>query len=60
MESHLLRVNEFCERYSVSRATLYRLVQRGDLTIYKIGTASRIKAAEAETWLAGLSRDTSA
>lgn len=54
MQSQLLRVSEFCERYAVSRATFYRLVKRGDLVIYKVGCASRVKLADAEAWLASL------
>ena len=55
MQSQLLRVGEFCERYAVSRATFYRLVKRGDLVIYKVGCASRVKLSDAEAWLASLS-----
>ena len=54
MQSQLLRVSEFCERYAVSRATFYRLVKRGDVVLYKVGCASRIKVADAEAWLASL------
>ena len=56
MLSQLLRVNEFCERYAISRATFYRLVNRGDLVVYKVGNASRVKLSDAEEWLAALSR----
>lgn len=56
MQSQLLRVNEFCERYAISRATFYRLVNRGDLVVYKVGNASRIKLSDAEEWLAALSQ----
>lgn len=54
MQPELMRVNDFCHRYAVSRATLYRLVQRGELSIVKIGSASRIKTADAEAWLTHL------
>lgn len=57
MHSELIRVSDFCRRYSISRATFYRLVQRGELTIVKIGAASRIRSAEAEAWSAALSAD---
>lgn len=58
MQSQLLKVSEFCERYAISRATFYRLVKRGDLVIYKVGCASRVKASDAEAWLASLSDST--
>ena len=50
MAPELLRVKDFCRRYSVSRPTFYRLVQRGELPMFKIGSATRVKAADAEAW----------
>lgn len=54
MSSELLRVSDFCDRFAVSKATFYRIVRRGDLVIYKIGSATRIKVSDAEAWFAAL------
>ena len=56
MSSELLRVSDFCQRYAVSRTTFYRLVQRGELNLVKIGSATRVKRADAEAWIAKLER----
>lgn len=50
MLPQLLSVNEFCEIYAISRTTFYRLVQRGDLTTCKIGSATRIRRCDADAW----------
>lgn len=57
MNSDLIRVRDFCKRYAVSRSTFYRLVQRGQLQIYKIGSATRISKADAEAWVASVRSD---
>lgn len=54
MHSELMRVSDFCKRYSVSRATVYRLVKRRELPICKIGSATRIKASDADAWFRAL------
>lgn len=54
MSSELLRVSDFCDRFAVSKATFYRIVRRGELAIYKIGSATRIKVADADAWFARL------
>jgi excisionase family DNA binding protein len=46
----LLRVNEFCTRYVISRSTFYRLVKRGEIQLFKIGGATRVKIAVAKAW----------
>ena len=48
----LLRIDLAAERLSVSRATLYRMIQRGELPTVRIGTAVRVPAAALERWLA--------
>jgi excisionase family DNA binding protein len=42
------------ERYSISRSQTYRLVAQKQLTIVKMGTASRIRREDAEAWAASL------
>ena len=54
MPNELMTVRAFCERYAVSRTTFYRLVQRGEIAVCKIGTATRIKVADADAWMASL------
>lgn len=57
MQPQFLRVRDFCDRYAVSRATFYRLVRRGDLPLCKVGSASRIKTADAEAWAHALTNE---
>lgn len=54
MQPQFLRVSDFCARYAVSRATFYRLVKRGQVSICKVGSASRVRLADAEAWEASL------
>jgi excisionase family DNA binding protein len=49
----LLRIDAAAERLAVSRATLYRMLQRGEIPTVRIGTAVRIPASALERWLAG-------
>tara|TARA_B100000678_G_scaffold290613_1_gene303995 strand:- start:7068 stop:7268 length:201 start_codon:yes stop_codon:yes gene_type:complete len=53
-EPELITIEQFCERYAVSRSTLYRLVESDDISLIKIGRASRIRLEEAERWARGL------
>ena len=48
----LLRVEVAAERLAVSRATLYRLIQRGELPTIRIGSAVRAPVSAIERWLA--------
>lgn len=47
-----VRVTEVDRYFGVSRATVYRAAQRGELTIYK-NRGSRVKTDEMEKWLSG-------
>lgn len=49
----LLRIDVATERLAVSRATLYRMVQRGEIPTVRIGTAVRVPVSALERWLAG-------
>ena len=40
------------ERLAVSRATLYRMVQRGELPTVRIGSAVRVPVSALDRWLA--------
>ena len=48
----LLRIDAAAERLAISRTTLYRMVQRGELPIIHIGSAIRVPVASLERWLA--------
>jgi len=47
----LLRVDEVADRLAVSRATAYRLIQRGALPIIHIGASVRIPADALDRWI---------
>jgi excisionase family DNA binding protein len=46
-----IRIREFCEQYSLSRSTAYRLFERGELTPIKKGGAVLLSVADIEAWL---------
>ena len=48
----LLRIDVAAERLAVSRATLYRMVQRGELPTVRIGSAVRVPVSALDRWLA--------
>jgi excisionase family DNA binding protein len=52
----LYTIREATELLAVSRASLYRFIGSGELQAVKIGTATRIPAAEIDRWLAELPR----
>jgi excisionase family DNA binding protein len=47
----LLRIDAAAERLSISRATLYRMIQRRELSTVRIGSAVRIPVSALELWL---------
>lgn len=53
MES-MLSIPQFCERFSLSRSTVYRLLATGKLRAIKVGKLRRIRGAEADRWLESL------
>lgn len=54
MEWAFLTVNEFCERYRVSRTTFYKERSAGRLRTIKIGRRTLVRIPDAETWAAQL------
>ena len=50
----LLTIAEFCEQFSLSRSTVYRLRDSHAVPHVKIGRATRIRCEDAERWYAGL------
>lgn len=54
-EGLLIRVEEVVRRSSLSKATIYRLVMRGEFPApVKVGRASLWRAADVATWAASL------
>jgi excisionase family DNA binding protein len=49
-----ITLGQFCQRYQVSRSTVYRLAHGGAFTIVKFGRSSRIALDEAEAWAGSL------
>jgi len=47
----LLRIDEVADRLAISRASTYRLIQRGEIPTVHIGSAVRIPADALERWL---------
>lgn len=50
----LLTIQDFVERFRVSRTTTYRLLALGKLQARKVGRRTMIARADAETWLEAL------
>jgi hypothetical protein len=50
MEQEAYRVNEFCQKYAISRASLYREIKAAKLAICKRGRSTLIARVEAERW----------
>jgi excisionase family DNA binding protein len=54
MTQTLLSIPDFCARYRVSRTTVYRQRNAGNLPMFKVGRATRIRVSDAEKWAANL------
>jgi excisionase family DNA binding protein len=54
LQSEFLTIGDFCQRFRVSRSTVYRQVNSGALPIVKIGRASRIPSTAARQWAQNL------
>lgn len=50
----LITIGQFQERYNLSRSSVYRLRDRGEVPHVHIGRAVRIRRADAERWYASL------
>lgn len=55
MEKEAYRIPEFCQRYAISRTSLYKEVTANRLSPFKRGRRTLIARAEAERWFAALS-----
>lgn len=50
----LITVTHFLNRYAISRTEFYRQVNAGRIRLTKLGNASRVARADADSWLASL------
>lgn len=48
--SVLMSIKSFQEKFSVSRSTVYRLKDRGEISFVHVGRAVRIRVDDAERW----------
>jgi excisionase family DNA binding protein len=53
-EAEAYRVSEFCQRYKISRTSLYKEVSEKRLRFIKRGRRTLIARLEAERWFAAL------
>lgn len=54
MTDGFITISEFGETYALSRSSCYRLFQRGEIQIIKIGRSTRIARADAAAWARNL------
>lgn len=54
MMRSLMSISEFEDQYGVSRSTIYRLAQKGQIPLVKIGHATRIPVEDADRWYRNL------
>ncbi len=54
MTPELITVPDFLARYSISRSEFYRQVNKGNIILLKMGSASRVRREDAEAWAASL------
>ncbi len=50
----LYTVPEFLANFAISRSEFYRQVNKGNIRLLKLGTASRIRREDAEAWASSL------
>jgi excisionase family DNA binding protein len=51
MSNNLLTVNEVAKRLKVTRATVYALMNRGELTYTTVGQRRRVEESEIERYI---------
>ena len=50
MSKELYNVTEFCQTYGIGRTTFYAEVKAGRLRLTKVGSGTRVRRADAESW----------
>lgn len=53
----LMTIRQFAEEYNISRSTIYRLRDSGDVPHVHIGRATRIRRTDAKRWYDGLGKE---
>lgn len=53
-EPHYVSLTQFARRNGLSRASVYRALERGELTALKAGGRTLIEVAEEQRWRASL------
>ena len=56
MDVSLLTISNAASIMGIGRTMVYKLINRGDLPVVRIGRCVRIRAADLETFVAGLSQ----
>jgi excisionase family DNA binding protein len=54
IQSEFMTIADFCQRFRVSRSTVYRQVNSGALHILKVGRSTRIPSNSARQWAQAL------
>lgn len=54
MEQEIYRLKEFCQRYAISKTSLYREINAKRIQAFKRGRLTFIARAEAERWFHNL------
>ena len=54
MDKEVYRILEFCQRYAISRSSLYREIAANRLHVIKRGRRTLIPRKEAERWFENL------
>lgn len=52
--SALISISEFQEMCRISRSTVYRLIERGEIERVNIGRAVRLRRDDVDKWMNGL------
>ena len=53
--SALISISEFQEMCRISRSTVYRLIERGEIERVNIGRAVRLRREDVDRWMTALS-----
>jgi excisionase family DNA binding protein len=47
----LMRISEAANCLAISRASLYQIIQRGELSVIKVGRSSRLRLSDLSAWV---------
>jgi excisionase family DNA binding protein len=46
-----MRISEAANCLAISRASLYQIIQRGELSVIKVGRSSRLRLSDLSAWV---------